>query len=101
EAYEIKPRYTTRHTECLPGEIAFRQPSSDGIMARYQARDRDIFVLRRTTSGVIVELVRGGDQAGNAARWATRQANTITRVHRAEKRAVFDADYFRSRSRCQ
>ncbi len=67
ETYEIKPRYTTRHTECLPGEIAFREPSSNGIMARYQARDGDIFVLRRRTSGVIVELVRGGDQSGNTA----------------------------------
>lgn len=72
-AYDIKPRYSVRHTACLPGEIVFRSPGSSGILARYQARDGDIFVLRRTTSGVEVELVRGGKTPGNNEASATRQ----------------------------
>ena len=56
---EIKPRYTTTHTACLPGEVTFKQPG-DGLIGRYQARDGDVFVLRRRNDGVSVELVRGG-----------------------------------------
>lgn len=67
ETYEIKPRYTTRHTECLPGEIVFRQPSSNSVLARYQTQDGDVFVLRRTNSGVKVELVREGEQSTGTA----------------------------------
>jgi len=63
ESYEIKPRYTSRHTACLPGEIAFRRPGSEDVIARYQARDGDIFVLRRRHQGVKDELVRGEEKA--------------------------------------
>lgn len=64
ESYEIRPRYMTRHTACLPGEIAFHKPGSEDVAAHYQARDGDIFVLRRQHQGVKVELVRGGEKAG-------------------------------------
>lgn len=67
DSYEIRPRYMTRHTACLPGEIAFHKPGSEDVAARYQARDGDIFVLRRQHQGVKVELVRGGEKAGEKA----------------------------------
>lgn len=68
-AYEIKPRYMTRHTACLPGEIAFRKPGTSDVIARYEARDGDIFVLRRRNEGVKVELVRAGEKSeGKASR---------------------------------
>ncbi|MCL4765072.1 MAG: CAP domain-containing protein [Hyphomicrobiaceae bacterium] len=63
-AHDIKPRYMTRHTACLPGQITFKLPTAeDGVIARYQARDGDIFVLRRRHSGVKVEVTRAGEAA--------------------------------------
>src|SRR5690606_42042381 len=41
KAYDIKPRYSSRHTSCAPGEIAFRKPGSEKVVARYKARDGD------------------------------------------------------------
>lgn len=58
---EIKPRYVTRHTACLPGAITFRQPSAEkGVIGRYEAHDGDIFVLRKRNSDVTVEVTRSG-----------------------------------------
>lgn len=65
KANEIKPRYSIRHTSCATGEIAFRKPDSEDIVARYKARDGDIFVLRRTHDGIKVELVRGEERTAD------------------------------------
>lgn len=64
ETYEIKPRYSSRHTACVPGEIMFRKADSNDVIARYKARDGDIFVLRRRNEGVKVELVREEKSGG-------------------------------------
>ena len=64
KAYDIKPRYSSRHTSCAPGEIAFRKPGSEKVVARYKARDGDTFVLRRTDDGLKVELVRSEEKPG-------------------------------------
>lgn len=64
KTYDLKPRYSSRHTSCAPGEIAFRKPGSKEVVARYKARDGDIFVLRRTNDGVKVELVRSEENTG-------------------------------------
>lgn len=67
ETHEIKPSYVSQHTACLPGEIAFRKPGIGNVIARYMARDGDMFVLRRRDDGVKVELLRGEDKAGGNA----------------------------------
>lgn len=58
---EIKPRYVTRHSACLPGEITFKRPTAhDGVIGRYQTHDGDIFTLRKQSSDVTVEVTRSG-----------------------------------------
>ena len=63
QAHEIGARYMSEHTACLPGEITFRPlAKASAVIGRYQARDGDTFVLRRSEKGGVVVDVKPSEK---------------------------------------
>ena len=56
-SHDIKPRFTSKHTACMPGSISF-QTGKDNVIGKYEARDGDIYALRNEGKGVKVDVTR-------------------------------------------
>jgi Cysteine-rich secretory protein family len=67
----IRPRETIRHTTCAPGSIAITTEPQTGTIARYEARDGQVYTLKpRAGGGVTVEV--SGPTEPAASQWQTR-----------------------------
>lgn len=56
-SHDIKPRFTSQHTACMPGSITF-QTGKTNVIGQYEARDGDTYALRTDGNGVRVDLTR-------------------------------------------